>query len=706
MMSSPQTQTSSGSYGRLLTDGGFQSFLWTQFLGAFNDNVYKMIVSIMALRIAADQQAGSRYLALAGAVFVIPYLLFAGPAGQLADRFSKTRVLQSTKAFEILIMLTGIGALLSHRIEPLLLVLFLLAMQANFFSPAKYGILPEMLAEAQLSRANGLLELTTFVAIVVGTSFGTLLFEHWQGAPLKIGLTLLVIALAGSAASLRITYTPASGSREPFHWNPLHEVVIGVRSLWKRRALWRTVIGISWFWFLGGLFQMALLLLGRETLHASETRVGLLVTALALGIGVGSVLAGRISGDHVELGLVPVGSALMGVFSVALGMTHSYGWALAWLAGVGCAGGFFIVPLNAYLQDRAPAEEKGRLLATNNFLNMLGVVLASGILWMLHDKMHWSAAQVIVALGAVTIGGTVYVTWILPDTAVRFILWSIVHILFRVRIVGSERIPRQGGAVIIANHVSWADAVLVGCATPRFVRFLMWQPYYETPFLRPFYALLHAIPLPTNSPKNSIRALRYAREELERGELVGIFPEGSLTRTGHVMPFQRGFEKVLNGAGAPMIPVYLDGLWGHPLSMKGGRLLGNWHWPRRRRVTVYVGEPIPGSTSPAEARDARCGSRRRSDCAEAQCGDDAGAPLRPRGEEELAGSGRCRFHGTGSDVRPDADRRAPDATLAGCEPGRRGAPRHSSACLGGRGHRKSGRDAGGQDRGQPELHRG
>src|SRR5579863_4218403 len=227
-------------YAALLGDGGFQSFLWTQFLAAFNDNVYKMIVSVGAVELEANQLLGSRYLAIAGAVFVLPFLLFAGYAGQLADRCSKTRVLQITKAFEIVIMGVGMLALYARSIEPLLLVLFLLALQANFFSPAKYGILPEMLPESQLSRANGLLELTTFVAIVVGTSFGTLLFEHWQGAPLKIGLTLLVIALAGSAASLRITLTPASGSHERFHWNPLHEVAIGIRSLWKRRALWRT----------------------------------------------------------------------------------------------------------------------------------------------------------------------------------------------------------------------------------------------------------------------------------------------------------------------------------------------------------------------------------------------------------------------------------------------------------------------------------
>ncbi len=344
-----------------------------------HDNVYKMIVSIMAVAIAADRALGARYLALAGAVFVIPFLAFAGHAGQVADRFSKTRVLQVTKSFEIAIMLLGIVALVSHRIEPILLVLFLLAVQANFFSPAKYGILPEMVSEAQLSRANGLLELSTFVAIVIGTSFGTFLYEHWKDQPVRMGAVLTGIAIAGMLASLRIPKTRAAGAPGVFHWNPFTEVLAGAWTIRASRSLWLTVIGISWFWFVGGLFQMSLLLLGSEVLHVSEVHVGLLMTALAAGIGLGSLAAGSLSGDHIELGLVPVGCGLMGVFAIALGATTSYPFALLWLAAIGFSGGLFAVPLNAFLQDVAGAAEKGRILATNNFVNMVGVILASGI---------------------------------------------------------------------------------------------------------------------------------------------------------------------------------------------------------------------------------------------------------------------------------------------------------------------------------------
>jgi acyl-[acyl-carrier-protein]-phospholipid O-acyltransferase/long-chain-fatty-acid--[acyl-carrier-protein] ligase len=591
-------------YRPLLLDSHFQAFLWTQFLGAFNDNVYKMIVSILAVRIAADSALGARYLAIAGAVFVLPFLLFAGTSGQLADRFSKTRVLQITKAFEVPIMLLGIGALLSGRIEPLLVVLFLLAMQANFFSPAKYGILPETMSEAQLSRANGLLELSTFVAIVIGASFGTLLFEHWNGEPLRMGGTLLGIAIVGSLCSLHIQNVPAAGSSEPFRWNPFQEVIAGSRVLWARKPLFLTVLGISWFWFVGALFQMALLLSGKEVLHVGEAQVGLLVAALAAGIGVGSLLAGSISGNHIELGIVPLGALLMGVSSVALGLTHTYTASLVWLFGVGFSGGLFAVPLNAFLQEEAHADEKGRLIATNNFLNMVGVILASGLLYALHDLLHWSPSAIYVVLGLAMLAGAVYIARLVPDRALRFFFWCVAQVLFKVRIEGAERMPRTGGALIVANHVSYADAILVGMATPRIVRFVLWNKIFNTPGCAWIFEAMRAIPIGIDSPKAAILGLRGAKAAVEGGDLVCIYPEGGITRTGEMQPFERGFLRINNGTVAPIIPVYIDGMFGHPLSYKGGGLFQCMERLWRPEVAVRVGEPITHEVEPAELRQA------------------------------------------------------------------------------------------------------
>ncbi len=592
-----------GRYAQLLGDGGFQAFLWTQFLGAFNDNVYKMMVSILAVEIAANRQLGARYLSISLAVFVLPFLLFAGPAGQIADRFSKTRVLQITKALEIVTMGLGLTALLVNRIELLLGVLFLLAVQANFFSPAKYGILPEMMTEAKLTPANGLVEFSTLAAIVLGTSFGVFLIGLWKNEPWKMGGTLLAIAVIGTLASLKIPFVPASGSSEPFHWNPFHEVWIGALRLKENRALCLTVFGISYFWFIGALFQMAVLLMGKETLHASETSIGYLAMALALGIGIGSIAAGWFSREHIELGLVPVGSLLLGLFSVILSFTRSYDWAICWLIAIGISGGLYFVPLNAFLQERAGNQEKGRLLATNNFLNTAGMLLASAILWALHDRLHWPSTYILGALGAVTLAATLYVLYVLQANALRLLILGLIRIWFRIRVIGSEKIPSRGGALLVSNHVSYVDALLIGCATHRFVRFLMWKPYFEMKLLNPFLKLFQAIPVNPASPKQTIRALRDACAELKRGELVGIFPEGSLTRTGHVQTFQRGIERIIEcSPQTPVIPVYLDGLAAHPLSANGSKLVRNWLRSWRRKVTISLADPIYGPLSANEIR--------------------------------------------------------------------------------------------------------
>jgi 1-acyl-sn-glycerol-3-phosphate acyltransferase len=598
---SPSQRTT--GYWPLLADLRFEGFLWAQFLGAFNDNVYKMIVSFTAVRMAIDSASSSRYLAIAGAAFIVPYILFSGYAGQLADRYSKTRMLQITKSLEILTMAMGIVALIAGSLNLLFIVLFLLGTQATFFSPAKYGILPEAVGEAQISRANGLLELTTFVAIVIGTSFGSALFEHWKNEPGTMGATMLGIAIAGTLCSLHIPKVPGAGRRGTFAWNPFGEIVAGLRGLRTRRPLALTIVGISWFWFLGALFQLVLVLEGSEILHVAETRSGLLFTALAIGIGLGSVLAGRISGDHIELGLVPAGSLIMGVFSLLVAATTNYGAALGELVAVGFGGGFMAVPLNAYLQEESAADEKGRMLATNNLMNSVAMVGAYAMLIVMHGVLGWNPRAIFAALGCATLAGAVVVTRMNPVIVVRFILLVAANAMFRIRVTGAENIPKSGAALIIVNHVSYADAVLAGYATHRLVRFLMWKPIYQVPLVRPFFDVLKAIPIDAASPKTTVRALKTAREELLKGNLVGIFPEGSITRNGEVMPFERGYERVIRGLDCPIIPVYIAGMWGHPFSCKGGGAFRSWELWCRPLVRVQVGEPVSGDKTPEELRE-------------------------------------------------------------------------------------------------------
>ena len=594
-----------GSFRNLLSDRGFHSFLWTQFLGAFNDNVYKIIVSMRAVHVAAAAGQDGYYLSLAGAVFVIPFLLFSGYSGHLADVLSKRRVLIGVKVFEIGVMLLGLAVFFSARIELMLLVLFLMALHSTIFSPAKYGIVPEMLPESELSRANGLLEMSTFVAIVLGTSIGSFLFNGWKDEPWKMSLVMIGVAVAGFLTSLRITRVQPSGASAPFQANPFAEVVTGTKHLLADPPLWLTVMGISYFWFLGALFQMDLLLFGSDVLKVSDLKVGLMVTGLALGIGTGSMLAGRLSGDKVELGLVPLGSVFMSVFAIALYAARgSYAWSVATLALLGASAGLFIVPLNGYLQQRSEAHEKGRLIATNNFYNTIGLLAASATLWGLHDKLRVSPDRLILIFGFVTLLATVYIVKTVPEFLVRFLLWMATHSLFRIRIVGPQHVPARGPALIVANHMSHADGFLIAACIERFVRFMVWKPYYEMKPLNGFFRLAKAIPVGTTGLRDMAASIKAARAELAGGHVVCIFAEGAISRTGNLLPFKRGLEKIVHGLDVPVIPVHLDRLWGSVFSFEGGKFF--WKWPKSfpYPVTVSFGQPMPSTSTAHDVRRA------------------------------------------------------------------------------------------------------
>ena len=586
----------------LLKDRGFQSFLWTQFLGALNDNLYKMIVSLRAVYVAAQTGHGGEYLSLALAVFSIPFLLFSGYSGYFADRLSKRSVLISVKVFEIGVMLLGVLVFFSSDVRLMLVVLFLMALHSTIFSPAKYGIVPEISPAKDLTRANALLEMTTFVAIIMGTALGGLMFKAWKTEPWIMGYVMVAIAVAGLATSFGITRVPASGAKNPFQWNPLGEVITGTRHLLKDRPLWLTVIGISYFFFLGALFQTDLVVFGSDVLKVDETHIAMMVGCLAVGIGIGSMLAGRLSGDKVEIGLVPLGSALMTFSSAALYFSKgSYVLSILSLAVLGIASGLFIVPLNAYLQQRSGAGETGRAIATNNFYNTLGMLLASATLYSLHDKLHLSPATIILISGAVTIAVTVYIVMLAPEFLVRFLLWFATHTIFKIRIVGTENVPRRGPALLVANHMSHVDGMLIGACLQRFVRFMVWKPYYEMKAFHWFFKLSKAIPVGTSGPRDMVRSIQDARAELKAGHVVCIFAEGAISRTGNLLPFKRGLEKIVDGLDVPVVPVHLDRLWGSIFSFEGGRFF--WKWPKRipYPVTVSFGDPMPAPEANAHS---------------------------------------------------------------------------------------------------------
>jgi acyl-[acyl-carrier-protein]-phospholipid O-acyltransferase/long-chain-fatty-acid--[acyl-carrier-protein] ligase len=595
----------SGSYTDILKRRGFFCFFWTQFLGAFNDNFYKIIVTLVALDIPASAGGGKDFIPLIGGLFILPYLIFSGYSGYLADVYSKRNVLVAVKCFEIAAMSLGFFAFLLNRMELMLAVVFLMGLHSTIFSPAKYGVLPEMLHDHDLSRGNGLLEMSTFMAIILGTSLGGTIYEAWKDRLDWIGIVLIGIAVLGMLTSLGITKVPPSGSAKKFFPNPIAEIWQGTHRLYHDRTLWLTVMGISYFWFLGAFLQMVLPLYGKEILALGETRIGLLWTFAALGIGAGSLMAGRLSGDKIELGLVPVGAIGMGIFSLVLFfVTPSFASAGISLVCMGFFAGFFAVPLNALLQQRAEREAKGRLIATNNVFNTIGALIAAGLLWVFVTPLNLSADFDILVLGLLTFAMTIYVLRLLPDVSVRFMLWLLTHSLYRIRVVGRDNVPSQGPALLVSNHVSFVDAILIGASLPRFIRFMLLREYYDISWLNSFFRLMKAIPVVPTSRRGIVDSLRRARSELEAGEVVCIFAEGAISRTGHLLAFKRGFEKIVEGSSIPIIPVHLDQLWGSIFSFKQGRFF--WKRPRLLPypVTVSFGAPLPASASVQDVRQA------------------------------------------------------------------------------------------------------
>jgi acyl-[acyl-carrier-protein]-phospholipid O-acyltransferase / long-chain-fatty-acid--[acyl-carrier-protein] ligase len=606
------------SYRDTLNRPGIQPFLWTQFLGAFNDNLFKIVVSMLAVHAVTADRAGGE-LSIVSAVFLLPFLLFSGYAGQLADVYSKRTVLVVSKSLEIVAAGLGLVAFALGHLQITYAVLFLIALQATFFSPAKYGILPEILPDRDLSRANGLLEMSTFVAIVLGTAIGGYLFDVWTDRLWLVGVMVVAIAVIGTALSFRIPQVPAAAPGRQIDRNPWGEIWTGLASLRRDRVLWLTVIGISYFWFAGALLQLVVILFAKQVMGLGESWVALLTAFAAIGIGVGSMAAGRLSGDKVELGLAPIGAIGMALFGILLAQVdRSFVAAAAALLLAGFFGGLFAVPLNALLQQRSAGQEKGRVMATNNFLNMVGIMLASGVLWLCTNVLAWSPDRILLVFGITTLIASVYVLSIVPEFMVRFTLWLLTHTVYRIRIIGQENVPFRGPALLVCNHISHVDGALVGACVQRFIRFLVYRPIYEHWALNWLMRLMKAIPIAGG--RDAQAALDLARRELEAGHVVCIFAEGSISRTGNMLPFKRGFERIVAGLDVPIIPVYLDRVWGSIFSFKGGRFF--WKWPVRvpYPVSVAFGKPLPSTTTAAEARlavqELACDlamTRRRSD---------------------------------------------------------------------------------------------
>ncbi len=590
----------------------FHAFLLAQFLGAANDNAFKVTLVLWILATVPDEATQVFYASLVTALFPIPFLLFSPIAGYLADRYAKHRVLFWTKVPEIAAMGLATVGFASGHLPLLLFALFLMATHSAFFSPAKYGIFPEIFANENLSLANGILELTTNLAILAGSIAGVYVYGTFKGHLSSAGLTYVAVAALGTAAIALAPRAPAGNPRARFVWNLLASAASDWREMRKSRVLSYTLLGIAYFGFLGSLFLTVIPVYGKNILHLREEHAGILLAVLSIGVGAGSLIAGRLSRGHVEIGLVPLGSLGISLCAFDLGLAGGGGsWRLPFgvparaafdLVALGLASGFFIVPLNALLQQRSPEGMKGRLIAFSNVLTFAAVLCAAGVPWLLSSVMGLSTAHVILSAALLTVVGSVYVMNLLPDFLVRLVLWLLTNTIYRVRSVGAENIPRQG-ALFVANHTSWVDFLLIGAACDRMIRFLMFRKYYEWPPIHWFLRRMGAIPVAAGDPpKKTEESLAIARQQIADGHVVCIFAEGSITRTGNLLKFRRGFERIAAHADCPIVPVYVEGIWGSIFSYEGGKFFLKWPKGIRRRITVTFGAPMPSSTNAFDVR--------------------------------------------------------------------------------------------------------
>ena len=594
--------------GKKLAQGlqqtGFKALLITQFLGAFNDNAFKLVVAFIAVDKFVTPSGGSLFLSLAGILFALPYFLFSMYAGYLADHVSKQKIIVFMKVLEIFIMLMGLFALLSGNIWMMLLVLFLLGTQSAFFSPAKYGILPEILREEELSEGNGLIQLWTFAAIILGQACGGLLIQFSHPQAFKTAYLFIFLAVAGTCASLFVTKVSPSGAKRPFQWNFLSEVIQNVRWVKPQRGIFLSVLGLMYFGFLGGLFHLNILVYARKIMGIEHFPLSILLIVLALGIGLGSLLAGRFSDQKIEFGFVPLGAIGLSIFSIILGfISHSYLKVAVCLFALGLSAGFFIIPLNAYIQYASPPDRRGQILATTNILTCLTGIFASIMLFIFKDIIQLNSAQIFVVAGILTSIGAVYVCRLLPYAVVRLLVWVLTHTIYRIRTIDKHNVPDRGGALLVSNHVAFIDAALLVVTVQRPIRFFVSREVYNTSIFRPIFKLGRAIPIDRHdSPKEIIHALNAAREALKAGELVCIFPEGQLTRTGNILKFNTGVEHIVKGVDCPVIPIHLDRMWGSIFSWEGEKFIYKWPKIIPYPVTVSFGRPLASAVSAFEIR--------------------------------------------------------------------------------------------------------
>ena len=610
----------------LLRKRRFAPFFWTQALGAFNDSAFRnAMVMLAAFQMGLPNNEVSLYTNLAPGLFILPYFLFSATAGQLAEKFEKTRIIRYVKLFEIAAMLLAAWGFHTHNLVLLLAVLFMMGVHSTVFGPIKYAILPQALKPAELVGGNGMVEMGTQLAILIGMVLGNSLMLVAGFGPWLAAAATISIAVAGYAFSQKIPLAPATAPGLRFNWNPFSETVRVLGITRSDRAVFNAVLGISWFWFFGTVLVAQLPIYTKLNLGGDGSVNTLVLTLFSLGTGIGALLCERMSGGRVEIGLVPLGAFGLTAFGIDLflarpGASVHAGldwWAFLQAAGswrivldltaIGVFAGFYVVPLFAFMQSRTPSDRLSRVIAGNNIINALLIVLAS-MFGLLLGHLGLSAAQIFLVDALLNVLVAIYIFTLVPEFLMRFIIWILVNTLYRVRVDGIQHVPEEGPAVLVCNHVSFMDPLLLMANLRRPVRFVMYYKIFNTPLLSFVFRTAKAIPIAGYKEEPAVlqRAYEVIDEALAAGEVVCIFPEGGLTHDGEIAPFRGGVEKILERRLVPVIPMALLGLWGSVWSRRDS-MLHRARLPRRfrARVELVVDEPLAPDQATRDEMEAR-----------------------------------------------------------------------------------------------------
>ncbi|MGN0858143.1 MAG: MFS transporter [Stenotrophomonas sp.] len=614
----------------LLRQRRFAPYFIVQALGAFNDNIYRQAIIGLLFYLGLDADERGLYATLAPAIFIAPYFLFSALAGQVAEKLEKHRLIVITTAMEIAIMTLAAVGFVSQNLPLLLVALFATGVQSTLFGPVKYSVLPSILKPEELTGGNGLVEMGTSISILCGMISGGLIF-HLAGehGPVVAATVIIMLAVTGNLVARLIPRMDAGEPGLTIGWNPIPESIKALRLAKQQLAVRNAILGVSWFWFFGTIITSLLPVWAERNLGGVADSSLLYIAALALfsiGTGTGSIMCEKLSGRIVEIGLVPLGAFGMSAFLLDLyfarpgaapvggldvaGFLAQPGSAriIIDLLGIGFATGLFVVPLFALIQSRTPNNQMARVFAALNIQNSGFIVAAAGVGLLTQQLLGWSAPQLLLALAIANAVVALWIFSIVPEFAMRFASWLMVRTLYRLRVRGvEEHVPDEGAALLVCNHVSYMDALILAAVVPRPVRFVMYYKIFNIPFMNWIFRTAKAIPIA--SPKEDAalmqRAFDTVDEALANGELVLIFPEGRLTADGDINPFKSGVEKILARRPVPVVPMALRGMWASMWSRRDSRL-GRMRVPRRlrARIEVIAAPALPPATPAAELETA------------------------------------------------------------------------------------------------------